>query len=79
VTLSLDELDKLVDRQRANPRDAEAKLQEIPDLQVSTYLELSGFAVVSGTAEAVAKALELDCVRSAAKGHRPIFRGATRQ
>jgi len=72
-------IESLADRVRAASKDGKTKLEGIPELKIVTYLELAGMTVVSGSAEAIAKALELDCVRGATKGDRPIFRGAIRE
>jgi post-segregation antitoxin (ccd killing protein) len=71
--------DTLADRVRASSKRAKAKLDDISGLKIDKYLELFGCAFVSGTAEAIAKALELDSVTGATKGDRPIFRGASRR
>jgi hypothetical protein len=72
-------IESLADRVRAASQDGKTKLEAIPDLKIVTYLELAGMTVVSGSAEAIAKALELDCVSGATRGDRPIFQGASRQ
>jgi hypothetical protein len=72
-------IDTLADRVRAASQATKAKLEAIPDLKIVTYLELMGTTMVSGTADAIAKALELDQVSGATKGDRPIFRGASRK
>jgi hypothetical protein len=71
-------IDTLADRVRTASRATKTRLEAIPDLKIVTYLELMGLTGVSGTAEAIAKALELESVSGASKGDRPIFRGATR-
>jgi hypothetical protein len=71
-------IDTLADRVRAASQATKTRLEAIPDLKIVTYLELMG-TMVSGTADAIAKALELDHVSGATKGDRPIFRGAIRQ
>jgi hypothetical protein len=72
--------DSLIDtaRIRAASQAHKATIEAIPGLKVVNFLELAGLALVNGTADSIAKALELGCVSGAEKGDRPIFRGATR-
>lgn len=49
----------------------------IEGLEVYNLMKGIGHASIGGTAEAVAKALELDCVTNGMIGDRPIIRGAS--
>ena len=60
-------IDTLADRVRTASRATKTRLEAIPDLKIVTYLELMGLTGVSGTAEAIAKALELESGKRSVK------------
>ncbi len=59
--------------------EAERALAAIEGLRVHKVMKNIASASVGGTALALAKAIELDCVEGALIGDRPILRGALRQ
>jgi hypothetical protein len=63
-------------RLRSVVADAKEAFAAIQGLRVHKVMEKTGQALVSGTAEAVLRALELEYVQSAIIGDRPIIQGS---
>lgn len=68
--------DDFVDAVAGIAEKGEQQLSAIPGLKINNFMKSMCTANVSGTAEAIRQAIELDSVKVAALGDRQIFRPA---
>jgi hypothetical protein len=65
----------LITRMKEVARQAEEGFARIEGLKVHNLMDAIGHASISGTAQAVVNAINLDCVKHAILGDKPFTRG----
>jgi hypothetical protein len=73
--ISQEEMAAYTERMSEVVAQAKQGFSGIEGLKVNNLMK-TGYAIIDGSAEAVVKALELDCVKNGAIGDRPSLRGS---